>query len=86
MHVTPANDVQAQLKALRLNGMAAAWADLTEQGDTTLPHPAGWWNTCCGRGCRPGHALDCPSDEVGPIPYAPRSGSSTSPSRRSTSG
>ncbi|APW37056.1 AAA family ATPase [Rhodoferax koreense] len=31
------NDVQAQLKALRLNGMAAAWADLTEQGgDSTL--------------------------------------------------
>ena len=31
------NDVQAQLKALRLNGMAAAWADLNEQGgDTTL--------------------------------------------------
>jgi DNA replication protein DnaC len=31
------NDVQARLKALRLNGMAAAWADLTEQGgDTTL--------------------------------------------------
>ena len=30
-------DVQAQLKALRLNGMAAAWADLNEQGgDTTL--------------------------------------------------
>lgn len=31
------NDVQAQLKALRLNGMATAWVDLTEQGgDTTL--------------------------------------------------
>ena len=31
------NDVQAQLKALRLNGMATAWADLTAQGgDTTL--------------------------------------------------
>jgi DNA replication protein DnaC len=31
------NDVQAQLRALRLNGMAAAWADLNEQGgDTTL--------------------------------------------------
>ena len=31
------NDVQAQLKALRLNGMASAWADLTEQGgDSTL--------------------------------------------------
>ena len=31
------NDVQAQLKALRLNGMATAWADLTEQGgDATL--------------------------------------------------
>jgi len=30
-------DVPAQLKALRLNGMAAAWADLTEQGgDATL--------------------------------------------------
>ena len=30
-------DVQAQLKALRLNGMATAWADLTEQGgDATL--------------------------------------------------
>ena len=30
-------NVQAQLKALRLNGMATAWADLTEQGgDTTL--------------------------------------------------
>ena len=30
-------DVQAQLKALRLSGMANAWADLTEQGgDTTL--------------------------------------------------
>ena len=31
------SDVQTQLKALRLNGMAAAWADLTEQGgDTNL--------------------------------------------------
>ena len=31
------NDVEAQLKALRINGMATAWADLTEQGgDTTL--------------------------------------------------
>ena len=30
-------DVQAQLKALRLNGMASAWADLAEQsGDTAL--------------------------------------------------
>jgi DNA replication protein DnaC len=30
-------DVQAQLKALRLSGMASAWADLMEQGgDTTL--------------------------------------------------
>ena len=30
-------DVQAQLKSLRVNGMATAWADLTEQGgDTTL--------------------------------------------------
>lgn len=30
-------DVQTQLKALRLNGMATAWADLTEQGgDATL--------------------------------------------------
>ncbi len=30
-------DVYAQLKALRLNGMATAWADLTEQGgDTSL--------------------------------------------------
>ena len=36
MRETPI-DVQAQLKALRLNGMATAWADLTEQGgDTTL--------------------------------------------------
>lgn len=34
-------DVQAQLKALRLNGMATAWADLTEQGgDTTLAYYA----------------------------------------------
>jgi hypothetical protein len=32
-HVTPPT-MQAQLKALRLNGMAAAWADLTEQGVT----------------------------------------------------
>jgi DNA replication protein DnaC len=31
------NDVLAQLKTLRLNGMAVAWADLNEQGgDTTL--------------------------------------------------
>lgn len=29
-------DVQMQLKALRLNGMAVAWAELTEQGDTAL--------------------------------------------------
>lgn len=30
-------DVQSQLKALRLNGMASAWADLTERGgDTSL--------------------------------------------------
>ena len=33
----PSTDVQTQLKSLRLNGMATAWADLTEQGgDTTL--------------------------------------------------
>ena len=33
----PSTDVQMQLKSLRLNGMATAWADLTEQGgDTTL--------------------------------------------------
>lgn len=29
-------DVQMQLKALRLNGMAVAWAELTEQGDSAL--------------------------------------------------
>lgn len=33
----PSTDVQMQLKSLRLNGMATAWADLTERGgDTTL--------------------------------------------------
>ena len=33
----PSTNVQMQLKSLRLNGMATAWADLTEQGgDTTL--------------------------------------------------
>ncbi len=33
----PSTDVQTQLKSLRLNGMATAWADLTEQGgDTSL--------------------------------------------------
>ena len=33
----PSTDVQTQLKSLRLNGMATAWADLNEQGgDTTL--------------------------------------------------
>lgn len=33
----PSTDVQTQLKSLRLNGMATAWADLLEQGgDTTL--------------------------------------------------
>ena len=33
----PSTDVQMQLKSLRLNGMATAWADLSEQGgDTTL--------------------------------------------------
>ena len=30
-------DVQAQLKALRLNGMATAWADLTEQAGRRTP-------------------------------------------------
>ena len=37
-----ANDVQAQLKALRLNGMAAAWADLLEHGGDT-PLAASRW-------------------------------------------
>ena len=36
------NDVQAKLKALRLNGMAAAWADLTEQGGDTALAASRW--------------------------------------------
>lgn len=33
----PSTDVQTPLNSLRLNGMATAWADQTEQGgDTTL--------------------------------------------------
>lgn len=35
-------DVQAQLKALRLNGMASAWADLTEQGGDTTVAASRW--------------------------------------------
>lgn len=35
-------DVQAQLKALRLNGMATAWADLTEQGGDTALAASRW--------------------------------------------
>ena len=35
-------DVQSQLKALRLNGMATAWADLTEQGGDTSLAAARW--------------------------------------------
>ena len=35
-------DVQAQLKALRLNGMATAWADLPDQGGDT-PLSASRW-------------------------------------------
>lgn len=31
-------DIQLELKALRLNGMAAAWADLTAQGGSK-PEP-----------------------------------------------
>ena len=36
------SDVQTQLKALRLNGMAAAWADLTEQGGDTTVAASRW--------------------------------------------
>jgi DNA replication protein DnaC len=41
MRDTPV-DVQAQLKALRLNGMATAWADLTEQGGDSSLAAARW--------------------------------------------
>ena len=34
------NDVQAQLKALRLNGMATAWADLTRIFHVCSQRPA----------------------------------------------
>jgi hypothetical protein len=71
-----ANDVQAQLKALRLNGMAAAWADLTEQGVTPpgrIPLVGG--TPAAGRGCR--RAMRSIAHRSRPDSHAPRSGSST---------
>lgn len=35
-------DALAQLKALRLNGMAKAWVDLTEQGGDTILAASRW--------------------------------------------
>ena len=35
-------DVAAELKTLRLYGMAAAWCDLVEQGSQTSLDSAGW--------------------------------------------
>jgi hypothetical protein len=35
-------DVQAELKALRLHGMASAWADLVEQGGGTSIESSRW--------------------------------------------
>lgn len=42
------NDVQTQLKALWLNGIAAAWADMTLHGrDATLTSSRWLGDTCC---------------------------------------
>ncbi len=35
-------DVYSQLRALRLNGMATAWADLTAQGGDTSQAASRW--------------------------------------------
>lgn len=40
--MTHIGDVYAQLKALRLNGMATAWADLTEQSGNANLAAAHW--------------------------------------------
>ena len=42
-------DIQLELKALRLNGMAAAWAELTAQGGDSTLDASRWLieHLCC---------------------------------------
>ena len=40
-------DVIAELKALRLHGMAGTWADLIEQNNAEWSDRAGWSSRCC---------------------------------------
>ena len=41
-HKPTQRDIQAELKSLRLSGMAMAWADLVEQGGTAELQPSRW--------------------------------------------
>ena len=41
-HKPTQRDIQAELKGLRLSGMAMAWADLVEQGGTAELHASRW--------------------------------------------
>ena len=42
-------DLMAELKELRLHGMATAWAELTVQGESNTASSSGCSNTCCKR-------------------------------------
>lgn len=39
-------DLMAELKELRLHGMATAWAELTAQGESNTASSSGCSNTC----------------------------------------
>jgi hypothetical protein len=68
-------DVLVELKALRLHGMAGAWADLVEQGERHAGELAlADRAPAAGRGHGPRHALGQPPDARREVPGAPRPG------------
>ena len=66
----------AELKALRLHGMAGAWADLVEQGSMRRSKSSRWLieHLLQAETHRPRDALGEPPDERGEVPGAPRPG------------
>jgi hypothetical protein len=66
-------DVTAELKGLRLQGMASAWVDLADQGTLGSLESSRWLieHLLTAETDGPGDALGEPSDECGQVPGAP---------------
>ena len=67
-------DLMAELKELRLHGMATAWAELTAQGESNTASSKWLLEHLLEQEHRSRHALGEPPDEHGQAADAPRSG------------